>query len=119
MNSNEVETNTSMIKQVVLYHKDRPQVQVTVYALLDISSDSTFVKNSTLRDLGLEGAEVSLQLNTMHGNNSIPAQKVEGLVFQKLDKESVVELQKGYSRQGIPAEETKYLPLKSPVSGLT
>ena len=80
---------------------------MSVYGLLDEGSDSTFVTNSTLRDLGLKGTEVSLKLNTMHGENSIPAQKVEGLVVQKLDKDAVVELLKAYSREAIPARRNQ------------
>ena len=103
----DAETTSSMIVPVVVHHKDRPHLEVSVYALLDDGSDSTFVTNSTLRDLGLEGTEVSLKLNTMHGKNSIPAQKVEGLVVQKLDKEAVIELPKAYSREAIPARRNQ------------
>ena len=103
----DAETTTSMIVPVIVHHKDRPSVEVSVYALLDDGSDSTFVTNSTLRDLGLKGTEVSLKLNTMHGENSIPAQKVEGLVVQKLDKDAVVELPKAYSREAIPARRNQ------------
>ena len=99
----DAETTTSLIIPVIVHHKDCPSVEVSVYGLLDDGSDSTFVTNSTLRDLGLKGTEVSLKFNTMHGENSIPAQKVEGLVVQKLDKDAVVELLKAYSREAIPA----------------
>ena len=58
---------------------------------------------SIQRDLGLKGTEGSLKLDTMHGENSIPAQEVKGLVVQKLDKDAVVELLKAYSREAIPA----------------
>ena len=86
-----------MIVPAVVHHMDRPHVEVSVYALLDNGSDSTFVTNSTLKELGLEGTEVSLKLNTMHGKESIPTQKFEGLVVQRLDKQTVVELPKAYS----------------------
>ena len=66
-----------------------------------------FVTNSTLKELGLEGTEVSLKLNTMHCKESIPAQKVEGLVVQRLDKQTVVELPKAYSRESIPATKNQ------------
>lgn len=95
-----------MIVLVVVHHMDRPHVDVSVYALLDDKSDSTFVTNSTLKELGLEGTEVSPKLNTMHGKESIPLQKVEGLVVQRLDKQ-VVELPKVYSRESIPARRNQ------------
>ena len=103
----DAETTTSMIVPLLVHHKDRPSVEVSVYALLDDGSDSTFVTKSTLRDLGLKGTEVSLKLNTMHGENSIPAQKVEGLVVQRLGKDAVVELPKAYSREAIPARRNQ------------
>ena len=43
-----------MIVLVVVHNMDRPHVDVSVYALLDDKSDSTFVTNSTLKELGLE-----------------------------------------------------------------
>ena len=50
--STDTETTTSMIVPVKVHHKDRPSVELRVYALLHDGSDSTFVTNSTLRDLG-------------------------------------------------------------------
>ena len=41
----------SMIVPVWLHHKDSPDKEVLVYALLDDASDSTFIKSETLRDL--------------------------------------------------------------------
>ena len=117
MNSIDAET-TSMIVPVRVHHKDCPSVEVSVYALLHDGSDSTFMTNSTLRDLGLKGTEMSLKLNTIHGENSIPPQKVEGLVVQKLDKDAIVEQRRTQEKRSQP-EETKYRLLKSPASGLT
>ena len=71
---------TSMIVPVILHHKANSEVKVKTYALLDDGSDSTFVKNSTLKALGLEGPERSLRLNTMHGRTEIPANLRESRV---------------------------------------
>ena len=54
----------SMIVPVWLHHKDSPDKEVLVYALLDDASDSTFIKSETLRDLGLKGPKV--KLNFVH-----------------------------------------------------
>ena len=105
--SPDVDNTTSMIVPVVVHYMDRPHVEVSVYALPDDGSDSTFVTNSTLKELGLEGTDVSLKFNTMHGKESIPAQKVEGSVVQRLDKQTVVELSKAYSRESILARRTQ------------
>ena len=64
------EVATSTIVPVVLHHKDKPEVEISVYALLDDGSDSTFVKDSSLKNLGIEGPQTSLQLNTMYGKTS-------------------------------------------------
>ena len=93
---------TAMFAPVILSHKDRPNIETRVYALLDDGSDSTFVKESVLKDLGVSGTEVSLRLNTMHGQTSVPVQRVDGLVVQTLDKsENPILLPKTNSREAI------------------
>ena len=94
-----------MIVLVVVHHMDCPHVDVSVYVLLDDESDSTFVTNSTLKELGLEGTEVSPKLNTMHGKESIPVQKVEGLVVQRLDKQTSGRTSEGVLERINPSQE--------------
>ena len=105
--SNHIEESsviTAMFVPVILSHRDRPHVEVRVYALLDGGSDSTFIKNSVLKDLGVSGTEVSLKLNTMHGESSVPVQRVDGLLAKKLDRgEEPIPLPKAYSREAIPS----------------
>ena len=96
---------TSMIVPVILHHKDNSEVKVKTYALLDDGSDSTFVKNSTLKALGVEGPEISLRLNTMHGRAEIPAKRIEGLVVQRFDEGTTVVLPRAYSRDSIPSRK--------------
>ena len=92
----------SMIVPVWLHHKDSPDKEVLVYALLDDASDSTFIKSETLRDLGLKGPEVKLNLYTMLGREEICVEKVSGLVAKRMDKRVEIELPKLYSRASIP-----------------
>ena len=98
---------TSMILPVWLHHKDRPQSEVLVYALLDNASDTTFVKSSVLKKLGVEGPEVNLKLYTMHGRTEIPVQKVDGLTIERFDKRVQIELPKAYSRDDIPSRRNQ------------
>ena len=42
-----------MIVPVILHHKDNPGIEVTVYALLDDASDTTFIKSSVKEKLGV------------------------------------------------------------------
>ena len=98
---------TSMILPVILYHKNNPDVKVNVYALLDDGSDTTFVTNSALKQLGVQGPEISLTLNTMHGRAEIPVQRIEGLVAQSLDEATFIDLPKAYSRESIPSRRNQ------------
>ena len=92
----------SLILPVWLYHKDSPEKKILIYALLDDASDSTFIKYETIRDLGLKGPEVKLNLYTMLGKEEIFVEKICGLVVQRVDKRVDIELPKSYSRSSIP-----------------
>ena len=52
-------TTTCRILPVILYHKDKPDTQVKIYALLDDASDTTFVTTSIKEQLGIEGVEIN------------------------------------------------------------
>ncbi|XP_015776464.1 PREDICTED: uncharacterized protein LOC107354491 [Acropora digitifera] len=93
---------TNSIVPVWICHKDSPQREVMVYALLDEASDTTFIKLKTLRDLGLTGTEVKLNLFTMLGKEEITVEKTSGLVVKRIDKRVKIELPKTYSRARIP-----------------
>lgn len=97
----------SMILPVWLHHKDRPETEVLVYALLDNASDTTFIKMSTLRSLGVEGPELKLKLYTMHGDTEILVQKVDGLIVECFNKKVEIELAKAYSRDSIPSRRNQ------------
>ena len=92
----------SMIVPVWIYHKDSPQKEIMVYALLDEASDTTFIKLKTLRDLGLTGTEVKLNLFTMLGKEEITVEKTNRLVVKRIDKRVEIELPTTYSRARIP-----------------
>ena len=92
----------SLIVPVWLHHKDTPQKEVMVYALVDDASDTTFIKAKTLCDLGLKGTEVKLNLFTMLGKEEISVEKLTGLVVKRVDKRVEIELPKTYSRARIP-----------------
>ena len=76
---------------------------LVLYALLDNASGTTFIKTSTLKDLGGEGPELKMKLYTMHGNAERPVQKVDGLVVKRFDKKVKIELPKTYSHDSIPS----------------
>ena len=92
-----------LIVPVLLSHKDRPETEVKVYALLDDASDTTFIKESVREQLGIEGLETTLQLSTMLGREKIAVRKVEGLVAKRLDKQVEIQLPKTYTSDSIPS----------------
>ena len=95
---------SSMIVPVWLYHERDPQQQVMVYALLDPTSNGTFVKNDAMKKLGIDGTEVNLNLITMHGTEMILTQKITGLVIENLERNTQIRLPNAvYCRNDIPS----------------
>ena len=70
----------SMIVPVRIYHQDNTERQVVTYALLDPASNGTFIKESILEELRVNGVETQLKLNTMHGSEVVPTRRVGGLI---------------------------------------
>ncbi|CAH3148563.1 unnamed protein product, partial [Porites lobata] len=65
---------------VWLYHKDNPSNKICVYALLDNARGGTFIKEDSLRRLGVKGSETKLLLTTMHGTQEVDTKAVDGLM---------------------------------------
>ena len=95
-------TNCRII-QVILFHKDNTEKAIKVYALLDDASDTTFVTTQVQRELGIKGVQTSLDLSTMLGRQRIAVERIDGLVVQRLDKRTEIELPKTYARETIPS----------------
>ena len=92
----------SLIVPVRLHHKDSPKREIMIYALLDEASDTTFIKSEVLKNLGLKGPEVKLNLSTMLERQEIAVEKISFLVVERIDKRVEIELPKTYSRACIP-----------------
>ena len=97
----------SMIVLVLMYHQDNLKRQVVIYALLDPASNRTFVKESILEELQVNGVETQLKLNTMHGSEVVPTQTVSGLIVERMDREVHIKLLKMNSRNEIPSRRNK------------
>ena len=91
------------IVQVILFHKDNTEEAIKVYTLLDDASDTTFVTTQVQRELGIKGVQTSLDLTTMLGPQRIAVERIDGLVVQRLDKRTEIELPKQYARETIPS----------------
>lgn len=70
-NHDGVTNKTSMIVPVYVSHRDKPDQERLVYALLDTQSDTTFILEDTYRELGLSGTTVKLLLSTMYAENQV------------------------------------------------
>ena len=97
----------SMIVPARIYHQDNPERQVVIYALLDPASNGTFIKESILEELHVNGIETQLKLNTMHGTEVVPTRKVGGLIVERMDREVHIELPNAYSRNEIPSKRNE------------
>ena len=84
--------------------KDEPGKEVLTYAMLDTQSDTSFILESTLENLGVEGSETRLSLSTMLAKNKIiNSQRVNGLQVRGYNCDEVITLPSVYSRHIIPA----------------
>lgn len=70
-NHDGVTNKTSMIVPVYVSHRDKPDQERLVYALLDTQSDTAFILEDTYRELGLPGTTVKLLLSTMYAENEV------------------------------------------------
>ena len=108
---------TMGIVPVWLYHKDNPNNRICVYALLDNASGGTFIKEDSLRKLGVEGIESKLLLTTMHGTQDIDTKAVDGLMASHFQENEVsLALPRTYVRQQIPADRDE-IPRPERVQG--
>lgn len=100
-----ITVTNSKIVPVTLHHKDNPEQEIKVYALLDDASDTTFVTEKVQKTLGIEGVETRLSLSTMLGREVINVSRIDGLIVERLDRGAKVELPKTYTRERIPSRK--------------
>jgi len=93
---------TLMILPVWIHRKSDPDRRVKVYTVLDDQSDTCFVTDDVMTNLGLTGTAIKLELGTMHAIEKIDRQRIDGLVVSCFDGEVDIPLPKVYSRRHIP-----------------
>ena len=74
-----------------------------VYGLLYPHSDTSFVKELVLQNMGLSGEDVIIEMNTMTGRTISKSQVVQGLVVEEATGVELT-LPPTYSKGDIPAE---------------
>ena len=106
---------TMGIFPIWLYHKDKPNNRICVYALLDNASGGTFIKDDALKKLGVEGIESKILLITMHSTKNTKA--VGGLMaFHFQENEVSLALPRTYVIRQIPADRDE-IPRPERVQG--
>ena len=99
---------SSMIVPVWLHHKDNPEREVLVYALLDDQSDTTFVSQSARDNIGAKVPETQLSLSTMHADSKIiQSHRVDGLVIDDLQRDTQIRLPRTFSCTSIPVRRSQ------------
>ncbi|CAB4007120.1 Hypothetical predicted protein, partial [Paramuricea clavata] len=93
----------SLIVPVWLHHKTNPNHKIMVYALLDEQSDTCFVKDSVLDEVGVDGPEVQLEISTVLARETVNSQKIAGLTVRGVNETSEITLPGTYAREVIPA----------------
>lgn len=98
------DTTTSMILPVWIHHKNDPNRRVKAYAVLDDQSDTCFVTDDAINELGVTGPVIKLELGTMHAIEKIDTQRIDGLVVSRFDGKVDIPLPKVYTRTHIPGQ---------------
>jgi len=73
-----------------------------VYAVLDDQSNTCFVTDDIMTNLGLTGTAYKLELGTMHAIEKIDTQRIDGLVVSRFNGKVDIPLPKAYTRRHIP-----------------
>ena len=109
---------SALIVPVWLHHKDNPQRETQVYAVLDDQSDTCFVTDEVCEELGLKGPKVTLQLGPMHAVENINTMKINGLIISR-HKAVKIDIPKSYTRDQIPPKRSRYRDQKQLKPGNT
>ena len=97
----------SMILPVYLSHRDSPEKEILIYALLDTQSETTFILQDSCSALRLTGIDVKLSLSTMYAENRVvDSQKINGLMVRGFDNSMRISLPDAYTRNIMPANRS-------------
>lgn len=70
--------------------------------MVDDQSDTCFVTDDVMNNLGLTGPAIELELGTMHAIEKINIQRTDGLVVSRFNGEVDIPFPKAYTRRHIP-----------------
>ena len=91
---------------VKLTHHTCPGKEILTHAVLDDQSTDVFITDSLVGRLGVQAAEIDLQINTVVGFSTIRTQKVTGLHIQDVNHEhGSIRILNAYTREYIPTTQ--------------
>ena len=92
------------IVPVKIKHQDSNKM-VTTYTMLDNFSQGSFILDSAIKKLGIQGIKTTLKLKTLHGERSESTFTIEGVKVTGMHGDSSwLALPKLYSRREIPVQ---------------
>ena len=98
---------STMIVPVWISHNSQPEHEILVYALLDNQSDTSFILDKTLAQLGIVGIPTNLSLSTMSVENQlIPCNRINNLIVRGYNGTESVTVRTLYSRNIMPADRS-------------
>ena len=98
---------SSMVVPVWLSTSSKPGREVLTYALLDTMSDTTFVTNNVVAQLGTSGTSTTLNLTTMTSvNKRIPCNMHTDLAIRGYDTPDRIKVPCAYTREAIPLDKS-------------
>ena len=104
---------------LVLFHKDRPEIKIKVYGMLDSCSQGTFIRNDVLEFLDTSVVQTTITVRTMLGSSTEKSCAIEGLKVRSINGTAIVDLPRAYSQQSLPVDQNE-IPIKEfPSNGLT
>ena len=90
-----------------IFHSERPELRIPTYAVLDDQSSDVFITNSLLDELNAQYEDVTLQINTIVGKDSVRTRKVNGLQVQDIERlHKPIKIQRAYTQDQIPADHS-------------
>ena len=97
----------TMILPVTVWHRSDPGHQVTVYAMLDSQSDTTFILDKTRDELGVSGAKVRLLLSTLSAKDEVvQSHCLHGLMVKGIGQDTTLALPPTYTRHLMPVDRS-------------
>ena len=95
---------TSMIVPVYV-SAQHPEKEILTYALLDTMSDTSFVAESLVKQLGIKSTETKLQLTTLSNQHETRCLKISDLGVRGYSSSKRLRIGTSYTREDIPVNK--------------